>query len=215
MTVEFQAFPKMQRLYDSSKGVSITEKIDGSNAAVIVRDGELVGVQSRKRLITPEDDNFGFARWAYSNAEGLARVLGDGTHYGEWFGKGIQRGYGLDEKRFALFNAVRWLEPVRDWVDGSWIEHKVPDEFNEVPGLTVVPELFRGSIEPSNPLHPSDDGLDEAVEYALTLLKAQGSWASPGFDRPEGVVVFFIDSRTGYKVIPKGWEPGSKKATRG
>lgn len=215
MTVEFQAFPKMQRLYDSSKGVSITEKGDGSNGGLHIQDGELVGVQSRKRLITPEDDNFGFARWAYSNAEGLARVLGDGTHYGEWMGKGIQRGYGLDEKRFALFNAVRWLEPVRDWVDGSWVEHKVPDEFAQVPGLTVVPELFRGSIEPKDPLHPSDDGLDDAVEYALTLLKAEGSRFNPGFDRPEGVVVFFIDSRTGFKVIPKGWEPGSKKATRG
>ena len=205
MTVEFQAFPKMQRLYDSSKGVSITEKIDGSNAAVIVRDGELVGVQSRKRLIFPGDDNFAFAHWAHSNAEGLARVLGDGTHYGEWFGKGIQRGYGLDEKRFALFNAVRWTVHV-DLGEGASMQ-TVPEEFKDVPGLTVVPELFRGSIQ--------DTGLDDAVEYALTVLRAQGSWASPGFDRPEGVVVFFIDSRTGYKVIPKGWEPGSKKATRG
>lgn len=200
MTVEFQAFPKMQRLYDSSKGISITEKIDGTNAALIIRDGELVGAQSRKRLITPEDDNFGFARWAYENAEDLARVLGDGTHYGEFHGKGIQRGYGLDGKQFALFNALRWR-----YLDDTGF-HENPT-LSEVPGLTVVPELFRGSIE--------DDGLDDAVEYALTLLRAQGSWVNPGFDRPEGVVVFFIDSRTGFKVIPKGWEPGSKKATRG
>lgn len=211
MTVEFQAFPKMQRLYDSSKGVSITEKIDGTNAAVIIRDGELVGVQSRKRLIFPGDDNFAFAHWAHSNAEGLARVLGDGVHYGEWAGKGIQRGYGLDEKRFALFNAVRWRS-LYDGFNGESApvdvsNHPIPEEFSEVPGLTVVPELYRGSIQ--------DTGLDDAVEQCLLTLKAEGSWFNPGFDRPEGVVVFFIDSRTGFKVIPKGWEPGSKKATRG
>ena len=31
-----------------------------------------------------------------------------GRHFGEWWGSGIQRGYGLDEKTFSLFNAYRW-----------------------------------------------------------------------------------------------------------
>ncbi len=34
--------------------------------------------------------------------------LGEGYHYGEWWGRGIQRGYGLEEKRFSLFNSRRW-----------------------------------------------------------------------------------------------------------
>ena len=74
---------------------------------------------SRKRWIAPEStimhmeepvkgtDNFGFARWVQDNADELSK-LGEGRHYGEWYGKGIQRGYGLDEKRFALFNVARW-----------------------------------------------------------------------------------------------------------
>ena len=110
--VEFTAWPKIYRLRDSRHGWSITEKLDGSNGAIHVRDGQVVGVQSRKRLITVESDNFGFARWVHINAELLAEVLGDGTHYGEFYGSGIQRGYGLKngEKRFALFNAVRWRD---------------------------------------------------------------------------------------------------------
>jgi hypothetical protein len=198
---EFVPFPKMQRLYDSSKGIVITEKADGSNGALQIQDGQLVAVQSRKRLIVPGDDNFGFAAWAYSHADTLAEVLGDGIHYGEWMGKGIQRGYGLDEKRFALFNTIRWSG--YDGDNGSWIRNP---ELSRVSGLTTVPELYRG---------PITDGLDNKVEYALDLLRAQGSWINPGFDRPKGVVVFFMDSRTGYKVIPKGWEPNSKAATRG
>src|SRR5882762_4949927 len=56
----------------------------------------VVYAQSRKRIITPEQDNFGFARWVYDNAETLVHDLGEGLHFGEWWGSGIQRGYGLE-----------------------------------------------------------------------------------------------------------------------
>ena len=85
---EFVAFEKMARW---SRNIVITEKIDGTNAAVLIEDG-LVGVQapgaiakvgnldifaqSRTRFITPADDNYGFARWVVDNASGLA-MLGD------------------------------------------------------------------------------------------------------------------------------------------
>jgi hypothetical protein len=63
--------------------------------------------QSRNRFIHPGNDNHGFARWVIDNAQELTR-LGPGYHYGEWWGQGIQRGYGLTEKRFSLFNVSRW-----------------------------------------------------------------------------------------------------------
>lgn len=70
---------------------------------------------SRKRWIAPEGttsldkgcDNFGFAKWVQDNARELFN-LGPGRHFGEWYGRGIQRGYGLEERRFALFNTARW-----------------------------------------------------------------------------------------------------------
>src|SRR5688572_10914142 len=76
---------------------------------VLVEDGDfawLVSSASRKDWITPERDNFGFARWVRENAAELA-ALGPGWHRGEWWGSGVNSGYDLPsgEKRFSLFNA--------------------------------------------------------------------------------------------------------------
>ena len=103
--MDFKEFPKMPRL---SREIIVTEKIDGTNAQVAVAeldgysspgavwegDGLAIYAGSRTRWITPEADNFGFAAWVRDNAEELA-TLGPGNHFGEWWGRGIQRGYGL------------------------------------------------------------------------------------------------------------------------
>ena len=100
----FRPFPKVPRLM---RPVVVTEKIDGTNASVCVYPDGTVRAGSRKRWITPEDDNFGFAAWVRDHAEEL-RGLGEGHHFGEWWGRGIQRGYGLQTRRFSLFNVDRW-----------------------------------------------------------------------------------------------------------
>ena len=104
--MEFEAFNKITRL---SRNCTITEKIDGTNACVAIGDSGEFFVGSRSRWITPEDDNFGFARWAYERREELL-LLGPGRHWGEWWGAGIQRRYGQSERRFSLFNTARWSE---------------------------------------------------------------------------------------------------------
>ncbi len=102
--MNFVAFPKLARL---SREVVITEKLDGTNAQVFIgEDGEFL-TGSRTRWITPDDDNYGFSRWAHAHKEELLE-LGPGSHFGEWWGQGIQRNYGLKEKRFSLFNVSRW-----------------------------------------------------------------------------------------------------------
>lgn len=102
--MEFKEFPKMPRL---SREVIVTEKIDGTNAQVCITEDGRILAGSRTRWITPEADNFGFAAWVRDNADALAE-LGPGRHFGEWWGAGIQRRYGLTEKRFSLFNVARW-----------------------------------------------------------------------------------------------------------
>ena len=102
--IDFEDFPKMARL---SRRVIISEKIDGTNAQVFIGEDGAMKFGSRTRWITPDDDNFGFAKWATTNSDEL-RTLGTGRHFGEWWGQGIQRGYGLTEKRFSLFNTSRW-----------------------------------------------------------------------------------------------------------
>ena len=173
--IEFKAFPKIARL---NRSITITEKIDGTNAAIGIipdTDGALtVYAQSRNRLITPQDDNYGFARWVESNRDRLVDLLGPGLHFGEWWGSGIQRGYGLTggEKRFYLFNTDR---------------HKDIDEAD----IRPVPVLFRGANSSEN------------IDATLDALALYGSVAAPGFMDPEGVVVFYAASRTMFKVTIK------------
>lgn len=100
---EFKPWAPIPRL---NRDVIVTEKIDGTNAIVHVADDGEITAGSRTRWLI-DADNFGFAAWCRLHAGELAE-LGAGYHYGEWYGSGIQRGYGLKERRFALFNIRRW-----------------------------------------------------------------------------------------------------------
>lgn len=100
----FKPWPKTPRI--ENKKEVYTEKIDGTNACIIIHEDQLY-TQSRNRMIVPGDDNFGFAQWAYENSDEL-KQLGEGYHYGEWWGAGIGRRYGMEEKVFSLFNTRRW-----------------------------------------------------------------------------------------------------------
>ena len=178
--IQFKAFPKIPRL---NRNMVITEKLDGTNGCVVVTDDGRVAAQSRNRMLTPEDDNYGFARWVYGNAGALADTLGPGYHYGEWWGAGIQRRYGLtgNDKRFSLFNVARWGD----------VELGIDQ-------LHVAPVLYKGPFRM--------DVINEVVED----LKRFGSEAAKGFKEPEGVVVWHEASRTMMKVTceddeaPKG-----------
>lgn len=98
---EFVAFSKIPRL---SRNCVITEKIDGSNAQILIDENGGIMAGSRTRWITPgkQTDNYGFAAWVEGHKEELL-TLGPGRHFGEWWGQGINRNYGLTEKRFSLF----------------------------------------------------------------------------------------------------------------
>src|SRR5579884_1104486 len=161
--VQFEPWPSIARL---NRQAIITEKLDGTNAAIVIGENGEFACQSRKRLITPQDDNHGFARWAYERADELTMFLGPGRHFGEWWGKGINRGYGLDEKRFSLFNVMRWVptEAVDVEETGPWPA-----------GLSVVPVLYTG---------PFNTGV---VSLVMGSLKQGGSVAAPGFKNPEGI----------------------------
>lgn len=102
---EFQSFNKIARL---NREIIITEKIDGTNAQIAIDLDGTVRAGSRNRWITPEADNYGFARWVKNNSDYLIRTLGYGRHFGEWWGQGIQRNYGLKYRMFSLFNTSRW-----------------------------------------------------------------------------------------------------------
>ena len=180
--MEFEKNPKMARLY---RDVCITEKIDGTHGAIFVDeypDGEpfVTGIGSRNRFITPgkSTDNFGFARWVEEHNNQLAHCLGPGVHRGEWWGSGIQRGYGLVSKVFSLF-AVHLF-------DQSYLEP------HAIPGLSVVPVLYRGPYT------------DDIMRFELEWLSTNGSRAAPGFNDPEGIVMYHEHSKQSFKYTLDG-----------
>lgn len=196
---EFTAWPKTPRLF---RDVVVTEKIDGTNAAVLIADvtdadyaaddsviivvtgpdGRMyaVGAQSRNRVITLAADNQGFARWVEANAVNLVADLGPGHHFGEFYGQKIARNYGLTEKRFALFNPS--TKP-KDWTDIETPDLVADDKTWRTDGLHTVPVLYEGPFDTA------------AIRQTLADLSTYGSAAVPGWDRPEGIVVYHTHAR--------------------
>lgn len=194
--LEFKEYPKIPRF--KGNGIIITEKIDGTNAQVcilpytedtlqslgsarqgvdyFVENGTVLIAGSRTRWISLDSDNFQFCRWVSQNTSSLPR-LGLGTHYGEWWGPGIQRGYGNREKVFSLFNAGRY------------------DDVFEMTGnrcIRTVPVLYKGAFTM------------EAITETMALLDQNGSVACPGFMRPEGIVICHLASRQLFKYTFEG-----------
>lgn len=204
-SLNFRPFPKMARL---SRECLITEKIDGTNASIYIdptdckdpnsiatffcKDGSALGMWagSRTRWITTASDNFGFANWAVANANELIK-LGEGHHFGEWWGSGIQRGYGFKngERFFSLFNAGRWVEHDKPTyvIDNPNPQANVKYTEHAPECCRVVPVLHRGVF----------DTFD--IEATLHYLRTHGSVAAKGFMDPEGLVVYHIAARIGFK----------------
>jgi hypothetical protein len=119
-----------EAIFDSSRELPKvkfygTPKLHGTNASVVwdvKRD--IFWTQSRENIITPTHDNAGFSQFAYSKQDIFKTMIKRYftslekeynikyniedyivTLYGEWAGKGIQRGVGISEipKSFFIF----------------------------------------------------------------------------------------------------------------
>jgi len=198
LTTDFAPFAKIPRL---SRDIIVTEKIDGTNAqicivpceecpdatgATAVQNGFVMFVGSRTRWIRPKNpgekpdtDNYGFAAWCRHNADELFK-LGPGRHFGEWFGAGINRTYGLKEKRFALFNVNRWIpRPCgRAGVFEAPKDLTTPEVTHGPNCCYVVPILYQGPFDMPQ------------IQTALDRLETYSSRAVPGFTNPEGIVIY-------------------------
>lgn len=181
----FEAYGKTPRL---NREIFISEKLDGTNAGIIIDDHGAVWPQSRNRMIAPgkDTDNHGFARWVLDNADTLRDTLGVGRHFGEWVGPKIgPRDYGLTENHLYLFNPKH-----ADAVEACGLER-----------LHIVPQLAKwGSFD------------SELIQEALEQLILFGSEIAPDnkYVKPEGIIVYHSASNQVFKVLadsdelPKG-----------
>jgi len=200
----FEEFKKIPRLF---RDCTITEKIDGTNGQILIgipgidvvhastdqwfdplaMVGDVaVWAGSRNRWIYAEKskDNSGFARWVLDRAAQLVEILGPGRHYGEFWGSGIQRKYGLtgNDKRFSLFHP-RWEKILVNRAIGGL---PIPA------GLGSVPILYQGPF------------LTREVEDQIFRLRSFGSVAAPDFMDAEGVVVYHEAAKQYFKVTVVG-----------
>lgn len=217
--MDFKAFSEIKK-YRSPR-LTITQKIHGTNAQVtiwkehvwhpdtgceweeIVSGGSEeiiwhIRAGSRTKWIYPgkDTDNFGFAAFVDANKNEFIEKLGEGTHYGEWAGPGINSGEGLTEKTFVLFNFDRYKDK------------PLP------PQTVLVPVLYDGVTDYFS--------IDYIINSKMSVLKTSGSRLVPGFMRPEGVVIS-LNSHLSKKVFdPEDtkWtdpsrvkDPNSKKET--
>lgn len=184
----FSEFRKIPRF---SRQAVISEKIDGTNASVLIApiNKELqcdkmlayfygpdastwgVWVGSRTRWITIHDDNFGFANWVKANLEDVKK-LGPGLHFGEWYGRGIQRNYGLKDRKWALFNSAMYIKKEEDRTH--------PNQVVLPACIDIVPVLMKCGF----------DVINHGVEECISDLRQNGSRAVPGFMKPEGIVIY-------------------------
>lgn len=203
MTPIFEPFPKIARI---SRECYVTEKIDGTNASILIMSGSadtenvihswyseedecemILLAGSRNRWITPQNDNMGFARWVQEHAEELQQ-LGPGRHHGEWWGCGIQRNYGLKEKRWSLFNVGRWCQHGEEpGIIATADPRFVQRQDVAPPCCHVVPLLYRGEF------------CTVEVDMAIVDLEREGSQAAPGFLKAEGVIVYHVAAGISFK----------------
>lgn len=184
--VGFIKWPSTPRWH---KGLTITEKIDGTNACIRILDGT-VSAQSRKRLITPESDNFGFAEWVHENAGALTDVLGYGVHFGEWFGEGIQKNpLGIEGKRFALFSPWKFNESQKEVIENSGLVEFVPVLFEGQADIYTIPRVL--------------EELDwDGTKVQGAKMISQGYAFEPDrMARPEGIIVWHRETQQKYKIL--------------
>ena len=113
-----------------------TVKLHGTNASVCFNSENGFWIQSRQNIITIEKDNAGFAFFAESHKIQLCSLLDDlidenqidtkvytVSIYGEWAGKGIQKGVGISQldKAFYVFG-VKVSKPQDEEFNAYWID---------------------------------------------------------------------------------------------
>ena len=153
-----------------------TVKLHGTNAAVCYNDIDGMWFQSKENIITPQVDNAGFAFFGTQNEEyfielikrlpGVDASKNTITIYGEWAGKGIQKGVGISqiEKSFFIFGIK--ISPIEnDDTAAFWLKDYI---------LPLTPtkrvydirdfKCFEIKIDFNNPLLSQNAMVDMVVE---------------------------------------------------
>lgn len=169
-----------------------TVKLHGTNAGIVFTktpNGFEVEAQSRSRVITPENDNMGFAKWVADNEEQLKKVVSEYAQsigglalnekqivfYGEWAGQGIQNGVAISQTPrkfwvFAIKVGETWMQNVSVLLD------YVYQKDIEMLPITSFGDLYEIDIDFNRPEIAQAElvRLTQAVEDCCPIGKALG-----------------------------------------
>lgn len=111
-----------------------TVKIHGTNAGVSFHKGKLYA-QKKKSIITPNNDNAGFASYMESKRDFFLSVMNEIittfnidpneniiTILGEWAGKGIQKNVAVNEIEKSFFAVGVKIKPLNEEIASYWLD---------------------------------------------------------------------------------------------
>lgn len=152
-----------------------------------------VVAQGRNQLLTPDDDNMGFAAWVVDNHAAFESATRD-RHlvlYGEWCGSGIQKGVaisGIGRKVFAVFAAQlgdHHVETAELIIEPERIAKLVPEH----PDVFVLPWYGEAvQIDFANL-----DAAADVLNAAVSEVETNDPWVREVFDvegTGEGLVLY-------------------------
>lgn len=185
-------------------------KLDGTNSCLQLppsnSNGKKVIVQSRSRIITVDDDNMGFAKWAVERYDYFLKIrekadaLGITDHisvFGEFCGKGIQKRTAIsqiDKKIFAVFAVQIGVLDSQLETDPAKIGAFVPEDRD----VYVIPwegDDITMDFSNAEQLQKSANIINKMVEY----VELCDPWVKDKFGITgigEGVVLYPITNGT-------------------
>lgn len=189
------SFPDLERWEEILSGpITVTQKLNGSSFTMIVRDGELAHVCSRRLDLSEAG---GGAFWRLARRIHLPVIL-DGSDFllqGEWMGPGCQ-GNELELEEPAIFPFQMRLLDRRNW----FTYREMVDALRGTAAMPVqlmpVPVLKHPEILPGTP-----------VDHSLRVLQEFANRQKLPNGRPaEGIVVRPADYRAGGVGRPLGFK---------
>ena len=199
-----------------------TVKMHGSNAGISYIPGEHLSVQSRTRIVTPTDDNAGWANFVEERKEAFETLMEallvensskEAVHnytpilFGEWCGGNIQKGIALNElpKMFVVF-AVKYVN-VNDPEDSYYAQTRVKDEEQLIFNILDFP-MFEIEIDFNKP-QIAQNQIVQWVEQVEALCPVGKHFGVEGIG--EGIVFSNYDENGHRKHIFKA--KGKKHST--
>ncbi len=208
-----------------------TVKLHGTNASFVYRKGEIT-FQSKNNVVTPFEDNYGFARYMqpmhpylHGLVDSITEIDVDDTVtvYGEWAGKGIQGGVGIGEieKSFFIF-AIKigegddyyWLD-MEKW---SWLDNPTIRIYNLYDEKRFP--VYRVDLDLENPNAITEYLTERTLEVENECPVAK-KFGSQGIGegivwRPASSTGFFTtDSDSGFMFKVKGEKHSDNKNKNG